>query len=106
MTVDFGALMKGQEKSLDFSVAANTPYSIDLLSENAGELRHEFTPNGIAYELRMDGQLVHPAAGTETTILQGSTSSQHRLDFMIRTDTALALAGKYSDRLTLVIGAD
>lgn len=106
MDVGFGTLMKGQEKSLDFSVAANTPYSIDLLSENAGQLRHEFTSNGIAYDLRIDGQLVQPAAGTETTILQGSTSSQHRLDFMIRTETALALAGKYSDRLTLIIAAD
>tara|TARA_R100001244_G_scaffold28828_2_gene28175 strand:- start:832 stop:1779 length:948 start_codon:yes stop_codon:yes gene_type:complete len=106
MDMDFGTLMKGQEKSLDFSVAANTPYSIDLLSENAGELRHEFTPYGIAYDLRIDGQLVQPAAGTETTILQGHTSSQHRLDFMIRTETALALAGKYSDRLTLIIAAD
>ena len=106
MDVGFGTLMKGQEKSLEFSVAANTPYSIDLLSENAGQLRHEFTSNGIAYDLRIDGQLVQPAAGTETTILQGSTSSQHSLDFMIRTDTALALAGKYSDRLTLIIAAD
>jgi hypothetical protein len=104
--LDFGPLMKGQEKSLDFSVAANTPYSIDLVSQNGGKLRHEFSDNGIGYDVRVDGRLVEPAPGEETPLLKGSSSAQHSLDVLIRTDTSYALAGKYTDRLTLVIAAD
>lgn len=105
-TLDFGPMRKGLEKSVDFAVDANTLYSIYLLSQNGGELRHEFTPTGIAYDLRIDGKLVAPAPGAETALIKGATSSQHRLGILIRPDTTHAPAGKYTDRLTLVIAGD
>ncbi|WP_143435423.1 hypothetical protein [Henriciella aquimarina] len=107
MALDFGTLLQGQEKSLDLSVDANTLYSVDLVSENAGELRHEFTSAGIPYEVRMDGQLVQ-ADGVpgDARILEGVSGGQHSMAFMVTGNTFTALAGKYSDRLTLVITAD
>ena len=104
--LDFGSMRKGLEKSVDFAVDANTLYSIYLLSQNGGELRHEFTPTGIAYDLRIDGKLVAPAPSAETALVKGAASSQHRRGILIRPDTTHAPAGKYTDRLTLVIAGD
>ena len=85
---------------------ANTLYPSYLRSQNGGELRHEFTPTGIAYDLRIDGKLVAPAPSAETALVKGAASSQHRRGILIRPDTTHAPAGKYTDRLTQMIVGD
>lgn len=106
MTMDFGTLVRGQTKTLDFSVDANTLYSVGLMSQNGGELRHEFTSAGIPYEVRVDGDTVQPTEASETTVLSNSSDAQHNMQIMITGNTNSALAGNYSDRLTIVIKAD
>ncbi|WP_146739706.1 hypothetical protein [Hyphomonas pacifica] len=106
-TLDFGTLRQGQKSSLDFSVTANTGYSIKMVSDNRGVLRHEFTQSSIDYDVFLDGNVVSLEGSPPNDILLSAvTNSHHRMDLLITGNTETGLAGHYSDRLTLVISAD
>ena len=105
--LDFGTLRKGQKSSVDFSVTANTGYSVKMVSDNRGALHHEFTPSSIEYDVYLDGNPVSiEESASREVLLSGASSSQHSIDLLITGDTDKALAGNYTDRLTLIISAD
>ncbi|MBR9808399.1 MAG: hypothetical protein GYB49_14375 [Alphaproteobacteria bacterium] len=106
-SLNFGKLQKGQKSSIEFSVTANIGYSIKVTSDNSGTLRHEHTTSGIDYSVYLDGTRISvDASSASETLLSSATNSQHSMDFLITSNTSKALAGNYTDRLTLVVSAD
>ncbi|MEQ8559138.1 MAG: hypothetical protein RIB03_12545 [Henriciella sp.] len=103
--IDFGVLSRNQSRSLQFSVAANTGYSLSLSSRERGRLKHEFTDFGIPYDLVLDGREIDLETAEHDQHLTGLQSSQHDLRFDVSSDPQTALAGFYSDQLTIVIAA-
>lgn len=103
--LNLGMMTRHQNASLDFAVSANTDYKVNLESQNSGALKHEFSDNLLDYEIRIDGQVVRDSDPNAATLFSGNDNSRHRLDFELQGDPALGVAGKYSDRLTLIISA-
>ncbi|WP_370172521.1 MULTISPECIES: hypothetical protein [Hyphomonas] len=103
--LNLGMMTRHQKASLDFAVSANTDYKVNLESQNAGALKHEFSDNVLDYDIRIDGQLLRDSDPNSATLFTSNENSRHRLDFELRDDPTLGVAGKYSDRLTLIISA-
>ena len=106
-TLEFGRLQQNKTRSVEFAVNANTPYDISFESENGGALKHFASEAEITYALKMDGTLI-PRSAIESgdAVIQGSTNSVHGLDIEILDDVRQAVAGRYEDRLTIIITAE
>lgn len=104
--IDLGNLSRSSEtRSNPFGarVFSTAPYSIEFSSNNLGYLRHEAGEETIAYRLYYDGGLVNLGGNTEIgypdhTGRDGSTRSMS-----IVVPPVVALAGNYSDRITITV---
>lgn len=105
--IDFGQLRKGVRRSLGFSVSANTSVSIELTSENQGRLVHEHSDYAIPYHLSLNGRSV--LGNDASKFLVDTETARHALkpDLIaeIGDVASNAPAGRYADRLTIVISA-
>lgn len=105
--LNFGQLRSGEQKNLSFTVAANTYYQVAFKSLNEGRLRHAHTSSLLDYEISIDGHtLQRDSLADGTPVMRGQQSSQHDVAIEITGKTATALAGHYSDLLTIVISAE
>ena len=103
--LDLGTMTRNQKASVDFAVSANTNYKVNFESVNSGALRHELSGLTLDYDIRIDGQLLRDSYPNSATLFTSNENSRHRLDFELRDDATLGVAGKYSDRLSLIISA-
>ncbi len=109
--VDFGALVTGLRRSLDFEVRANQGFSVTLSSENGGMLRRRGRESGrhgaIPYRLHIRGQIL---SLDRTVRLQGRAglgAGRHHFPLVFEVgSTDRALAGSYGDVVRLTVAAD
>ena len=105
--LDFGQLEKGKTRQADIQVKHNTPYLLQLSSQNAGVLRNPQHPQStIAYRLLLDGRHIDlqntlqiPGNATSST-----ATTQHQLRIEIQ-EVERVRAGTYQDNLNLTIQA-
>ena len=100
--LDFGQLEKGKTRQADIQVKHNTPYLLQLSSQNAGVLRNPQHPQStIAYRLLLDGRHIDlqntlqiPGNATSST-----ATTQHQLRIEIqeveRTSHLLAMTAAW-----------
>lgn len=104
-SLDFGPLSRGQWRSTELSVQRNTPYSLQISSQNAGVLRNaRFPEDTVPYRLELDGRSVNPhntIVVPEQARSSGSTA-RHQLGIEIL-DVQRVRAGTYQDYLSLTI---
>ncbi len=104
--LDFGQLEKGKTRQIDIQVKHNTPYLLQLSSQNASVLRNPQHPEStIAYRVALDGRNIDLK---NTVHVHGQHSShsttQHQLRVEIQ-DVERVRAGTYQDNLNLTIQA-
>lgn len=104
--IDLGLLRPGASALMEFSVAANTAYTITVHSDHGGALRHDRSPALLDYELFL-GTARLELNSAEGAVIRGSgeTSRQHGLQLRL-SDFKTAPAGHYSDQLILTISAE
>lgn len=106
--VDLGSLSSTQETrserfgALIFSTA---PYLVRFSSANRGKMLHEQGSEQIPYRLFFDGVLVDLAGANEFPYLDRSAKGGDRRPMSIVVPPVVALAGRYSDRVTITVTA-
>jgi len=111
-TLDFGELETGRTLSFGLEVTGNTPYQVTLESQNHGELKwmeSGFADGRIVYSLTMDGRSVGLSGPFDLPVASptdsGRRSNEHSFEVRIG-DTERALAGRYSDAITITVSAN
>ncbi|MFO7850301.1 MAG: spore coat protein U domain-containing protein [Spirochaetia bacterium] len=111
LTLDFGVLSAGSERSGDIMVRSNDTYSLSLNSTHGGVMENfdENDPSTVPYTLFVEGSPLSLSAGTETTVAayDGPTSvTGKRYGLKIRIeDFGMATEGKYEDTLSVTVTA-
>lgn len=104
--VDLGTLSSTEETrserfgALIFSTA---PYFVKFSSVNRGNMLHEQGREEIPYRLFFDGVLVDLAGTNEFPYLDSSPKGGDRRSMSIVVPPVVALAGRYSDRITVTV---
>ncbi|MEK6705238.1 MAG: spore coat protein U domain-containing protein [Bdellovibrionota bacterium] len=107
LAIDFAELTPGTTQTCSLLVRSNAGYSLTISSENSGILRHTSATIGTAipYIMRVNSTAqnlsgpVEVASGSGQTSLSGIANS---LGFTID-DSGQAMAGQYSDNLTITV---
>lgn len=106
--VNLGSLSSTEETrserfgALIFSTA---PYSVRFSSANRGNMLHEQGREQVPYRLFFDGMLVDLAGANEFPYLDRSAKGGDRRPMSIVVPPVVALAGRYSDRVTVTVTA-
>lgn len=111
-TLEFGALETGKSLTFGLEVTGNAPYQVTLESQNRGHfagLDSGITDARIPYTLTMDGRSIGLGGPFDLPVSSptdsGRRSNEH--DFEVRVgDTERALAGRYSDAITVTVSAN
>lgn len=107
--VDLGILSSTQQvRSQPFGarVWSTSPYSITFRSDHHGRLVQNGGPDSILYQFTMDNRPVDLTSGSTHFIFDRHTPSQgdlHRMSVLV--SPVRALAGQYSDRVTVTVTA-
>jgi spore coat protein U-like protein len=110
-TLDFGDLETGKTLSFDLEVAGNVPYEVRLQSENRGAFTGTDSGNRdgrITYTLSMNGRSLSLTGTAEVDVAAphgGTLTNEHNFTVQVG-DTSRALAGRYSDSLTVTVSAN
>lgn len=106
-TVDMGNLQSGAERRLDFSVYANSDYTLSFQSENDMKLKHEKADIYIPYGLTLDGKAIAQRRMIEgDTIRHGMAGRLHDFRVTIGRLNVHQPAGHYSDRLLVTVRSE
>lgn len=106
-SVGLGILRTGLEHQLDFSVYANSAYSITIASDNAGHLKHHKADILIPYTLSLDGSsLGESRLMGQESISFGAIGRLHDLRIRLGRIAPGHTAGVYTDRLVVTIRAE
>ncbi len=106
--IDLGNLSSSSETrserfgALIFSTAS---YVVRFSSANLGNLKHEQGREKVPYRLFFDGALVDLAGASEFPYPNHTPQSGDRRSMSIVVPPVLALAGRYSDRITVTVTA-
>jgi hypothetical protein len=106
--VDLGNLSSSREtRSNRFGarIFSTAPYVVRLSSVNQGNLLHEHGREQVPYRLFFDGALVDLAGANEFPYLDRTPKSGDRRPMSIVVPPVVALAGRYSDRITVTVTA-
>jgi hypothetical protein len=102
-----GNLQSGAERRLDFSVYANSNYTVGFHSENEMQLKHGKAEIYIPYSLTLDGKTVTQRRMMEgDTIRHGVLGRLHDFRITIGAVNVDQPAGQYSDRLMVTVRSD
>ncbi len=106
--IDLGNLSNTREtRSQRFGalILSTAPYVVRFTSANRGNLLHEQGSELIPYRLYFDGALVDLAGSPEFPYLQATPRGGDRRAMNIVVPPVVALAGRYSDRITVTVSA-
>lgn len=106
--VELGVLDPGRITRSDpfgVQVWSTGAYSVTIVSANAGNLAHATSSDQISYDLSLDGSRVNTAGALPATFGQrtGPLGQLHSVEITIM--PFVALAGDYSDRVTVTVNA-
>lgn len=105
--LNFGYLSTNQEKAADIRVVSNTPYKIQLSSQNNGSLSNPARNSSISYAMKINGNAVTLAGSqaTPVTVGQGNRTSsagdRYNTKVTITGQTEDKHAGSYEDVITI-----
>lgn len=106
--IDLGNLSSSSEtRSDNFSalILSTTPYTVELNSNNQGNLLHDQGREKIPYRLYFDEQEVNLDGAFEIPYPTSTPQSGDRRPMSIVVPPVVALAGRYSDRITMTVTA-
>lgn len=106
--VDLGTLSSSSEtrsESFGALILSTAPYLVGFSSVNQGKLLHEHGREQVEYNLFFDGALVNLAGANEFSYLNHTPQGGDRRPMSIVVPPVLALAGRYSDRITVTVTA-
>lgn len=106
--VDLGNLSSSAEtRSERFGarIFSTSPYIVRFSSVNLGNLLHEQGREQIPYRLYFDGTLVNLAGANEFPYLQHTPKAGELRPLSVAVPPVVALAGRYSDRVTITVTA-
>lgn len=106
--VDLGSLSSTQEtRSQPFGarIFSTAPYAVRFSSVNLGNLLHEHGREQIPYRLYFDGALVNLEGANAFPYLQHTPKAGVLRPLNIAVPPVVALAGRYSDRVTVTVTA-
>lgn len=106
--VDLGNLSSVRETRSDrfgALIFSTAPYVVRFVSANAGNLLHEQGREKVPYRLFFDGSAVDLAGNSEFAYLDRTPKGGDRRPMSIVVPPAVALAGRYSDRITVTVTA-
>lgn len=107
-TVDLGTLSPTAETSssaLAARIFSTSAYSVSLSSDNHGDLLNENGRDRLPYRLYFDGRLVDLAGANAFDFAEHTPSTGDIRPLRIVVPPAVAAAGRYSDRVTVVVTA-
>ncbi|MBP2313879.1 spore coat protein U domain-containing protein [Azospirillum soli] len=111
-TLEFGELETGKSLTFGLEVTGNTPYQVTLESQNRGHftgLDTGITDARIPYTLTMDGRTVGLGGPFDLPVSSptdsGRRSNEHGFEVRVG-NTERALAGRYSDAITVTVSAN
>lgn len=106
--VDLGTLSSERRTQADNFAArifSTGQYSVRLTSSNNGRLGHEAADENIPYRLYFDGQLADLGSGAEFSYLGPTPRAGDLRPMRISVEPVVALAGRYSDRISVTVTA-
>lgn len=106
--VDLGALSSSTEtRSEQFGarIFSTAPYFVRFSSVNEGHLLHELGRERVPYRFYFDGALVDLAGPSELPYLDHAPQGGDNRPMSIVVPPVVALAGRYSDRITVTVSA-
>lgn len=106
--VDMGTLSSTTEtRSPDFAarIFSTGPYMVSFTSENLGNLLNGNGRDKISYRLYFDGQLVDLAGTNGFPYASATSSTGDFRPLRVIVPAATAVAGRYSDRVTVTVSA-
>lgn len=106
--IDLGNLSSTRETSsqrFGARIFSTAPYIVTFQSANQGNLLHEHGREQIPYRLYFDGALVNLAGMNEFSYPDPTPKAGDRRLMRIVVPPAVALAGRYSDRITVTVTA-
>lgn len=106
--VDLGNLSSTREtrsKRFGARIFSTAPYVVRFSSVNRGNLLHEGGREQVPYRLYFDGALVDLAGASEFPYLNSTPKGGDRRPMSIVVPPVVALAGHYSDRITVTVTA-
>jgi len=106
--VDLGYLSSSKETRSDrfgALIFSTAPYAVRFNSANLGNLLHEQTHEKVPYRLYFDGILVDLAGVNEFSYPTRAPKSGDTRPMSIVVPPVVALAGRYSDRITVTVTA-
>ncbi|MFO7850194.1 MAG: spore coat protein U domain-containing protein [Spirochaetia bacterium] len=111
LTLDFGVLSAGSERSGDIMVRSNDTYSLTLNSENGGVMEnfYEEDTSTVPYTLSVNGSELNLSSDTETTVAANDgptpvTGERYTLNVRIG-DFGMATEGEYQDIISVTVTA-
>lgn len=111
-TLDFGELETGKSLTFGLEVTGNTPYQVSLESQNRGHFAGQdagILDARVGYTLTMDGRGVGLSGPFDLPVSSptdsGRRSNEHSFEVRVG-DTERALAGRYSDAITITVSAN
>lgn len=106
--VDLGSLSSSREtRSERFAarIFSTAPYAVRFNSVNLGNLLHEQGREKVPYRLFFDGALVDLTGGSEIPYFDRVPKGGDRRSMSVVVPPVVALAGRYSDRITVTVTA-
>lgn len=107
-SVDLGDVSSSRETHSDnfgARIFSTAPYAVQFSSDNLGNLVHERGRGEIPYQLYFDGAVVNLSANSEIPYFSHTPRSGDRRSMHIVVPPVVAVAGRYSDRITITVSA-
>lgn len=104
--INLGNLSRSTETRsdpFDALIFSTAPYVVEFSSVNMGNLMHEQGREEIPYELFFDGSLIDLSGVYEIPYTESAPQSGDRRYMSIVVPPVVALAGQYSDRITMTV---
>ena len=106
--VDLGNLSTSTETHADrfgARILSTAPYVVSLSSVNRGYLLHEHGREQVPYRLYFDGNLVDLAGSNEFPYFSHTPKAGDQHPISVVVPPVVAIAGRYSDRVTVTVTA-
>ncbi|MDN2482278.1 hypothetical protein [Vibrio agarivorans] len=102
--IDLGDIYPGKKQTVPLIIRANTPVKLEVQSKNKG-LKHK-KGDLISYELSLNRKAFSPRNSHSLSVLTNKDGNPTKLPMTIKIlDGASALAGEYTDQITIKINA-
>jgi hypothetical protein len=110
-SMDFGTMDPSETMLADVIIESTAAYSIDVLSQNGGRLKHTTVAEYVVYTFSFNGSPVTLTQGISSNLVSNATKSfnpgdLYPIDIQLAPTIGFIPAGDYTDNLTFTITAN